>query len=776
MSLALLGLHAVLAAASPWLVARLGRWALAVCAIAPAATTVWALSNATAVVGRQQAVVETFSWVPSLDLTAAFRLDAFALVMVLLVSGIGTLIFLYAAAYFSAAQRDLGRFCAALVGFAAAMLGLVLSDNLILLAVFWELTSITSFVLIGFKDRDPVSRAAAVQALLTTGVGGLALLGGVVLIGQGAGSYSMAAVLASPPGGPTVTAGLVLVLLGAFTKSAQIPFHAWLPGAMAAPTPVSAYLHSATMVKAGVYVIARFAPAFALVPVWRPAVIMVGGLTMLVGAYRALRQHDLKLLLAYGTISQLGFMVVLFGIGTADATFAGVALLVAHGLFKAALFMVVGAIDVRTGTRDIRELHNLSRSMRGTFVIATAAVASMAGLPPLVGFIAKEAAYEGLLHGGFGPLMPATVAAIVTGSAITMAYSLRFLYGGFGPWRLATEAAISNPPSRRLLIAPAGLLSVLTVAAGLLPLVADSLVNAAATTLDPSWKGYKLALWHGVTPALLLSLVAVAVGAVAFALRDRVERWQARVPRVPSAKGGFDAAVRGIFEVARRVTGLSQSGSLPTYLLVILTTAVVLPGAALVTNGVGPPMPAVASNPAQLAICVIAVLAATATTLVARRFAAVLLLGAVGYSVAALFVLHGAPDLALTQMLVETLSLVIFVLVLRHLPSRFGSRAQPADRVLRLAVAGAVGCGVFVFSLVAAAARTAVPVSREYVQRAHPEAQGRNIVNVILVDFRAMDTLGEIVVLITAALGITSLILAGRLSRRTESLREDASP
>lgn len=760
MPIAVLAVHGALALAAPALARRLGRKTLLVCALAPASAVGWALMSAVDV--NLDPVTSVVSWVPSVGLYAQFRLDAFALVMVLLVSGIGTLMFVYAAAYFPQDERKLGGFAAALTAFAGAMFGLVLADNLILLFVFWELTSITSFFLIGTKDRDPAARGAALQALLTTGAGGLALLGGLVLIGQAAGTYTLSGILASPPAGTGVTAGLVLVLLGAFTKSAQVPFHAWLPGAMAAPTPVSAYLHSATMVKAGVYVIARLAPAFALVPVWRPAVIGVGAMTMLLGAYRALRQVDLKLLLAYGTVSQLGFMVVMFGVGTPDATFAGVTLILAHGLFKATLFLVVGVIDVRTGSRDIRELSGLRRAMPLMFAVAVVAGASMAGLPPLVGFIAKEAAFEGLLAGESGAMGTFAVMAVVLGSALTVAYTLRFLFGAFGR---DTRATSLRRPATPGLVAPAALLAGLTVVIGVLPFLVDNLLNAAATALDPAWTPHKVSLWHGLNVALGLSVLAVLGGVVAFIQRRRVELWQSGAPALLSAQTAYEATVSGVVRTARRVTGVVQQGSLPTYLLVILTTAIVLPGAALLMAAPPWPVLPLASNALQAAICLLAVVAALASTLVARRFAAVLLLGAVGYSVAALFVLHGAPDLALTQMLVETLSLVIFVLVLRHLPSRFGTRPAPIDRVLRFGVAALVGAGVFVFALMAGAARTGPSVSREYIARAYPEAEGRNIVNVILVDFRALDTLGEITVLLTAALGIASLVVGGRLTR-----------
>jgi multicomponent Na+:H+ antiporter subunit A len=763
---ALLGLHIVAALAAPALARRLGRRVFAVCGLAPLASTVWAIFQASPLLGGR-ALTSTFAWAPSLGLTADLRLDAFALLMVLIVSGIGTIIFAYASAYFDESMPGIGRLAGALTGFAGAMLGLVLADNIVLLFVFWELTSVTSFLLIGTKDLQAGSRAAAVQALLTTGAGGLVLLAGLVVLAQAAGTYSVSQILADPPTGAAVGWGIVLVLIGAFTKSAQAPFHAWLPSAMVAPTPVSAYLHSATMVKAGVYLVARLAPAFAVVAVWRPLAVAVGVVTMLLGAYRALRQHDLKLLLAYSTISQLGFMVVLFGIGTAEGAFAGCLLLAAHAVFKAALFMTVGTVDVQTGTRDLTELSGLRRTLPLTAAAALVAAASMAGLPPVFGFIAKEAALEGLLGSGLGLVGSLAVGGVVAGSALTVAYSARFLLGGFGAKPSRADTHIQRPATA-LLAGPAVLLGGVTLAAGLVPALGSDLVNAATAAMHPGWKDHPLALWHGLNPALALSLLVILAGALLFVLRGRVERLQSRAPVFLSAKEAYDQTVRGLLVVARRTTGIAQNGSLPVYLVVILLTAVILPLSTMVGRVDLPGLPALATNPLQWALSIIAIVAAVATTAVARRFAAVLLLGAVGYSVAAMFVLAGAPDLALTQMLVETLTLVIFVLVLRHLPSHFGRRAQPIDRLVRGGVAGAVGVGVFLFSLVAAGVRSAAPVSDAHLARSLPEAGGRNVVNVILVDFRALDTLGEITVLVTAALGIVSLVVAGRASRPAE--------
>ncbi|MGH3665674.1 MAG: hydrogen gas-evolving membrane-bound hydrogenase subunit E, partial [Egibacteraceae bacterium] len=572
-----------------------------------------------------------------------------------------------------------------------------------------------------------------------------------------------------PPGGGAATAGVLLVLAGAVTKSAQAPFHNWLPAAMAAPTPVSAYLHSATMVKAGVYLIARFAPVFAALPVWRPLVVLIGIATMLVGGWRALRQHDLKLLLAFGTVSQLGFMVALLGAGTPEATAAGTALLLAHAAFKAALFMVAGVVDHQAGTRDLRRLSGLGRQLPGLFAVAAVACASMAGLPPLLGFVAKEAAFGAYLDGGLGALGPVALAGIVAGSVLTFAYSARFLVGAFGDQRPAPRDCVGPdvPPPTRLFAAPAQLLTVVTVVAGIAPAVVSPLAMQAAVALDAAVEPEPLALWHGLGPALGLSGLVVAVGLLAVAGRQPLERLQARLGVLPGGDEAYAGSLRSINTLADRLTGTLQNGSLPIYLGVVLATVVVLPGVALARGGAGTlSVPAVAESPLQVAVCVGLAVVALATPVVRRRFSAVLCLGGVGYAVAVLFVMQGAPDLALTQLLIETLALVIFVLVLCHLPDDFQPHRWPLGQSLRRVLAVAVGAFVFAFALAAGGARTAEPISTEILARALPEGGGRNVVNVILVDFRGFDTFGEITVLVLAGLGIGMLLRAVRADRR----------
>lgn len=747
---------------------RLGRSALIIGVLGPVAALVW-WSFHVGQVSDGAAIVEQWNWVPTLDLEVDLRFDGFAALMVAIVSGIGVAVFAYAGPYFGARHDGLPRIAGLLTLFSGAMLGVVLADNLILLYGFWELTSVTSYLLIGDRHRDPAARAAANQAILVTGAGGLAMFLGFVLLGQAVGTYQLSALLADPPSGASVTAALVLIAIGAFTKSAQFPFHAWLPGAMVAPTPISAYLHSATMVKAGVYLVARLAPVFALTAAgWRPLTITVGLTSMVIGGVLALRQHDLKLLLAYGTISQLGFMIVLFGAGVPGATTAGCAVILAHALFKAALFMVVGIVDHGTGTRDVREIPTLDRSWRTTKVVSIVAAASMAGIPLTFGFVAKELGFDafgGDPFGGSGFVLAVLVAA----SAITAAYALRFVTGLFGVWSKTTatgERARTlevHAPSRAF-IAPAAVLVAATLVFGVAPMLLDTLVAAAATALDAQVETVHLAVWHGFNQPLLLSVVALTAGALLW-----VALWRAGEPQPSRADRrwgdeAFEWSVAALTRVAGRITGVVQSGSMPIYIGVILTTAIVVPGAALLTAS--PDRDWVLAD-TWVQVPIVAALIATSlgAAAVRHRLSAAVLLGIAGYAMTALFVVQGAPDLALTQAAVETLLTILFVLALRHLPRRFERKSTSATRGLRIAVSVGVAALVFAFVVVATDRPLERDVSSEMVARAEPEAHGRNVVNVILVDFRGLDTLGEITVIAVAAIGAVALARAGRRPR-----------
>jgi len=598
-------------------------------------------------------------------------------------------------------------------------------------------------------------------------MGGLALLGGLVLLAQSASTTRLSEILADPP--PTtgvVIAALLLVLLGAFTKSAQVPFHFWLPAAMVAPTPVSGYLHSATMVKAGVYLVARFAPAFAAVGPWRPLVLTVGLATMLLGAWRALFADDLKQLLALSTVSQLGFLMVLFGAGSPELAEAGCLMLLAHAVGKAALFMVVGVIDHQAHTRDLRNLSGLGRRMPVLAVTATVLAFSVAGVGPVVGFLGKEHAFDGLLESHFAGAT-AVLVGVVAGSVLTFAYSMRFLWGAFATKRSSESGhdavGPAVPRATPLFVAPAIVLGVASVAFGVAPSLVTGLMNEASLAIQPDAVVGALSLIPHLGTAFVLSILVITAGSLLFLSRRAMEPWDRLAHRLPAASHSYELTIRALNRVADTVTGIVQHGSLPLYVTVVLFTFLALPGVVLLSETSLPTDLQLADSPMQAAVGVIVIGAALATALSRRRFAAVLALGATGYGIAVLWVLQGAPDLAITQLLVETVTVVVFVLVLRQLPDSF--RAPRRGQLTRVLIAGLVGVMMTAFVLVTTGARVAPPVSSSYAELAVEEAGGKNVVNVILVDLRAFDTLGEITVLLVAALGITSLVVAARLPR-----------
>jgi multicomponent Na+:H+ antiporter subunit A len=743
----------------------LRRWATALAVIPPLAALAFAASVAPDVLDGETWTA-TLSWVPGLDLGIDLFVDGLGLIMVLLVAGIGLGIAVYSGSYFAPSATS-ARTAGLLVLFAGAMLGLVTAEHVIILYVFWELTSLLSWLLISQRHTDPAARAAATHALVLTVAGGLAMLGGLVVLAREAGTWSLVELLADPPSGPASGVGLVLVMAGVITKSAQYPFHAWLPGAMVAPTPISAYLHSATMVKAGIYLVARLSPAFGDLDAWQPVILAIGLTTMIAGGLRAVRQDDLKLLLAMGTVSQLGFLFVLTGMGFEDATIAGVTLLVAHALFKATLFLVVGIVDHQAHTRNRVELASLrfGGGWTAVRVCAVLTAASMAGIPLLAGFIAKEEAYDAFLHHE-GAIGLVGIIGIVAGSVLTMAYSLRFA-AVF--WRRGGPEDSAVRPPGLVFAAPVYVLTVLTVAAGLVPAaVIGRLVDQAAGGLLGEEVVAKLALWHGINSALILSLLTIAGGVLLWRFNEPFVRATGRVAPPFDGYRVFQAGLEGVFTLARVTTTHVQTGSLPRYIAIILLVVVSGPAALAVATTPLPSLTDPTDAPAQLVLTLFIVAAVIGTALVRRRLGAVVVLGAVGYAMAGFFVAQGAPDLALTQFAIETLTIVAFVLVLRQLPDRFGDDAGRSGRIRRLLVSLGVGAGAFVLVLaVAGSAFPETPASDLAVERALPDADGRNIVNVVLVDFRALDTLGEIAVLLVAAVGVTTLARIGRRPPRT---------
>lgn len=731
------GFGVLLAALSGW---RRGmRAGLTVASAAPLATTIWAVDRL--VSGADPETTEVV-WVEGLDLVLRFRTDTVALLMTVLVSGIGVLVFAYGTAYFSADAAGRARFPATLLAFSASMLGLVLADSIWTLFVFWELTSITSFLLVGYNSTSDAVMDAARRALMITAGGGLILMVGLLLLAGEAGTSVISEFGAVD--GPAASVAAALIMVGAATKSAQIPFHVWLPGAMAAPTPVSAYLHSATMVKAGVFIVAVFGPVFSGNDVWTVLGLAFGISSMLWGAIGALRHDDAKLILAWSTVSQLGLMVTLLSLRTPKGVFAAVSILAAHALFKAALFVVVGEIDVRTGTRKITELGGLASSMPIAAAVAVAAGASMAGIPPLLGFAAKEAAVEAAL-GLEGPMFIVAGLSVIVGAVLTVAYTTRLLIGLLGPGPDVTVA-----PNRPLLAIP----SMALAGAGLLGYLfidpVNELVVPAAVELDPSADAYALYRWPGPTLGLAVSMVVIVCGLI---LGTILARRTLAIPR-PVGADVADRWLDSIPVVSRTVIGRVQHGSLPIY----LATMAIVVSLAAAPFALSLPADRIVlwDDPLQAVLSAVIVAVAVAGVFVGSRLGAALTLGAVGICVSGVYILYGAPDLALTQLLVETVVVVGFVLGLGHLARRFPDSPNTWRRI-RIAVSLVVGTGVASALAVAGSQPAGQPPIDDLVRLAADDGGGENVVNVILTDIRALDTLGEITVLVVVALGIVAL-------------------
>ncbi len=701
-------------------------------------------------------------WVRDLGMSLAFRLDGLSLLFTLLITGIGALVVIYASGYMAGHEHE-GRFYLLLLSFLSSMLGLVLANNLLTLFLFWELTSITSYLLIGFENQKPEARSAALQAFLVTGGGGLAMLGGLILLGMAGGSYQISDLVNmgdSLAGHALFLPALLLILLGAFTKSAQFPFHFWLPNAMAAPTPVSAYLHSATMVKAGVYLLARLYPVFSDSIWWQVVVTTVGLLTMLVGAFLALNSSDLKRILAYSTISSLGTMTMLFGVGSDEAAKAGVVFLLAHALYKGALFMIAGAIDHETGTRNVDRLGGLRAKMPLLAAFAVLAALSLAGLGPLLSFIGKELLFEAALalRGFWLILIPAAVFSSAVSVALALIIVLRPF---FGPLK-ETPVKPHDPPFT-LLFGPA-VLGALGLAMGLFPYaVSTYLAQPATRAVVNAPVEVKLSLWHGLNLALGMSVLAILLGALLYfgwnTWRKQVGRLEPILRWGPEA--GYSWSLVIMNWVAAAQTRILQNGYLRYYLLVIVLATTSLAGSMLLQGELHWPAELTEVYFYEAALALLIVVAAFTAVRSRSRLGAIAAMGVVGYSVALLFLQFGAPDLAMTQFLIESITVVLFVFAFYHLP-RFDPLGPPGPRLIHAIVAIIVGMLMTGLVLSAVSVNLFPSISEYFFESSVSLAHGRNIVNVILVDFRGIDTLGEITVLAVAAAGVYAILKYGR--------------
>lgn len=763
--LILLAAFALVPILLPALVARLGSRTFLVAAIVPIAAFVHTAWQTPAVLAGD-IPFETYTWIPDLAVQVSMRMDVLSWVMSLIVSGVGALVMIYCRWYFAGKTEGLATFSAVLLAFAGAMYGLVLTDDIVVLIMLWEVTSVLSYLLIGFYHRRGASRRAALQALLVTTLGGLVMLIGVVMLVVLYGTTSIATMLETGPifeGGQAVAldAAIVMLLVGALSKSAIFPFHFWLPGAMAAPTPVSAYLHAAAMVKAGIYLIARFAPAFADTDPWRPIVIGLGVFTMLLGGFQALRESDLKRILAFGTVSQLGMMTVVLGYGERNSALAGLALLVGHALFKSALFLVVGVIDRQLSTRDIAELSGVGRQAPTLATFSIIAIASMAGVAPTVGFVAKEAALTSFLEGGTEPAALIPLIGILLGSALTAAYGIRFVWGAFWTKKDAAGAPLERTewpdPPIGFLVAPV-VLSGLTMVAGVAAPLVDAAIAGYADgiPLEEGGKESHLALWHGWEPALFLSLGSIALGALLFWFTQR-RPLKARVMPF-TANDVYNLSLRGIARISVWTTSLTQRGSLPFYVGTIFVVFVAAEATALLAGTEWRIAVDAWQSPAQLLAAPVMILAGFVAIRARKRYTGVVLVSVTGLGMVLLFATSGAPDLALTQILVEIVTLIAFALVLRRIPARLGDHNASVLPVVRAVIGIGVGVTMAAIALIATGARVADPVSGPFPDLAYEIGQGKNVVNVTLVDLRGWDTMGELSVLILAATGVASLV------------------
>ena len=753
----------ILLAWMPRVTERFGRnFSLVITLLPPLVATVLAFSYVPSVLrGETQEII--LPWVPSLGLNFEFRVDALSLMFALLILCIGLLVIWYARFYLSK-NDSIGKLYTLLLMFMTAMLGIVLSNNVLLLFVFWELTSITSFLLIGYWQDNSDARKGARMALAVTGGGGLALLAGLILLGEIAGSYKLSEIFAARE---VIVAHhlypvmLVLVLLGAFTKSAQFPFHFWLPHAMAAPTPVSAYLHSATMVKAGLFLLARLHPAVGGTDLWVIIVTSIGLITMVFAAAMAMFKHDLKGLLAYSTVSHLGLITMLFGISTELAVLAGIFHILNHAAFKASLFMAAGIVDHETGTRDLRILRGMYKYMPLTAVLSVLAAAAMAGVPFFNGFLSKEMMLKAVLDvPAFGAMGWALPVLATLGAVFSVYYSARFALNTFFSGDAKKTPHFPPHAPSKLMVAPIILMVSLCVAVGLFaqPLVGAYVNAGAAAVLGYAPEPYSIYIWHGFNLPLLMSAIALVGGALLYLQKDKLLAWYKK--RKPfNELHIFEGAVTKVMMEATEFVAKLENGSLQRYvaftviLLVVMIAAALLPMQQL--NG-GVPLSEL--DLVAVVACVVLMISAFGTVLIHHnRFGGLLILSVAGLMVSILFARFSAPDLAMTQLSVEVVTIILLMLALYFLPQQTPNESSPR-RVWRDAtIAGLAGVGMGLLTY-AILTRPVDSIADFFIQNSKPEGGGYNVVNVILVDFRGFDTFGEIIVLGIAGIGIATLL------------------
>ena len=716
----------------------------------------------------------TQPWLSQLGFNLSLRLDGLSFLFALLIAGIGLLVILYANYYLSEREAT-GRFFAYLLLFMGAMLGVVLSENLLLMLTFWELTSLSSFLLIGFWSQRGDARKGARMALAVTGGGGLALLAGILLLGHIVGSFELSVVLDSAEkihAHALYPLVLVLVLLGAFTKSAQFPFHFWLPHAMAAPTPVSAYLHSATMVKAGVFLLARLHPALSDSDLWFYLVGLTGMATLLLGAVMALFQHDLKGLLAFSTISHLGLIVLLLGMDSPLSNVAAVFHIINHATFKASLFMAAGIIDHETGSRDMRRINGMWKYLPHTAVLAMVASSAMAGVPLLNGFLSKEMFFgetvQQALQGSWAH-WGIPLAAVVAG-VFSVAYSLRFIHDVFFNGEPVNLPKFPPHEPPRYMKVPVEILVFLCLLVGMLPAytVAPLLAVAAQATLGGELPEYSLAIWHGFNLPLTMSCVALLGGVLVYVGRKPLFRWYAGLPDV-DAKLVFEQQVQRLSEACGWTIERLENGSLQRYLVLLLLAALLLVAYELAPlSGLAGSRELTPLDPLTALGMLVLALSSLLTAVVHRqRLVALMILGVAGMLVALAFARFAAPDLALTQLVVEVVTIILMMLALYYLPSRTPAESS-RPRILRDLLLAA-GCGVMVAALTFAVLTRPYDggLAEFFLSNSVSGGGGSNVVNVILVDFRGFDTMGEITVLVIAAVGVFTMLDGLRLIHPT---------